>query len=127
MRWIDAAETMINAGEGWAELGFRGQFVPRELMSAAQIAAALPYDPPPPPPLTVTPWQARTALAQQGLLDDIEALIDSLGPSNPAHIAWHYAERIRRDSPLIAALQSQIGLTDAQLDDLFALAKSLSL
>ena len=123
-RWLDAAHTHVLRLTDGANVPADPKNADFAAIDPADIGA---FEAPPAPPLTVTPWQARTALAQAGLLDDIEALIDSLGPSNPAHIAWHYAERIRRDSPLIAALQSQIGLTDAQLDDLFALAKSLSL
>lgn len=82
---------------------------------------------PAPAPITVTPWQARAALAGAGKLAAVEAAVEALGVSHPAYIAWHYAERIRRDSPLIAALAPALNLTDAELDALFANAATLSL
>lgn len=90
------------------------------LASGAQIA---PYEEPPPEiPQHVTPWQAREALRLAGLLPAINAHIEALGENHQAYIAWHYAERIARTSPLIAALAPAFGLSEQQLDDLFTTA-----
>lgn len=85
------------------------------------------YEPPPEQPVTVTPWQAREALRITGKLAAVNAFIDNLGGEHPAYVAYHYAERFSRASPLIAALKDQLGFTDKDLDDLFALAKTLRL
>lgn len=67
-------------------------------------------------PKTLTPRQARLALLNAGLLDDIEALITT---NRSLGIWWEYSLDIRRDNPeLIAAAQS-LNLTDTQVDQLF--------
>jgi hypothetical protein len=98
-----------------------------EFAEAIPPAVIAPYVAPPAPPISVTPWQARSALAGVGKLAAVEAAVAALGVTHPAHIAWHYAERIRRDSPLIAALAGPLNLSDADLDALFEVAKGLSL
>lgn len=70
-----------------------------------------------------TPRQARLALAQAGLLSAVEARI-AAAPAT-VRIEWEYANEIRRDWPPIADAAADLGLTEAQLDDLFALAASL--
>lgn len=77
--------------------------------------------------ISVTPWQAREALRRAGLLADVEVTVEGLGVTSEAYIAWHYAERIRRSSPLIAALAPALNLSDAQLDALFDTARGLHL
>lgn len=90
------------------------------LASGAEIA---PYVPPPPAvPQIVTLWQAREALRLAGLLPAVNAHIDGLGENHQVYIAWHYAERIARNSPLIAALAPVFNLSEQQLDDLFIVA-----
>ena len=42
-----------------------------------------------------------------------------------ARIEWEYAATVDRDSPLVAGLVATLGLTDAQLDALFAAAAAL--
>jgi hypothetical protein len=92
------------------------------------------YTPPPatppepdPVPQSVTPWQAREALRLNGLLSAVNAHIDGLGDAHAAYVAWHYAERIRRNSPFVETLAPTFGLSEAQLDALFTQAASLSL
>lgn len=90
------------------------------IASGAEIA---PYVPPPPAvPQIVTLWQAREALRLAGLLPAVNAHIDGLGENHQVYIAWHYAERIARNSPLIAALAPVFNLSEQQLDDLFIVA-----
>jgi len=73
-------------------------------------------------PLTVTPRQARLALNQQGLLSQVNAAVAAAG--GPTQITWEYASQITRTDPLIAAIGAQLGLNDAQIDALFALAQT---
>jgi hypothetical protein len=76
--------------------------------------------------VSVTPWQAREALRRAGLLGTVDAAVTALGATSEAYVAWHYADRIRRASPLIEALAPSLGLSDAQLDALFETAKGLT-
>lgn len=70
-----------------------------------------------------TPRQARLALAQAGLLTAVEAWIETA--PDTVRIEWEYANEIRRDWPPIADAAQALGLTEAQLDGLFALAAAL--
>jgi len=75
----------------------------------------------------VTPRQARLALLQNGLLDQVDAIIASL-PEPQKSIAqtdWEYAVSIERSSPWIAQIGAALGLDDEGLDELFALAATL--
>lgn len=78
-------------------------------------------------PQSVSPWQAREALRLAGLLPAVNAHIEGLGENHQVYIAWHYAERIARASPLIAALAPAFNLDDGDLDALFTTAAALSL
>ena len=83
-----------------------------------------PYIPPPPPiPFSVTPFQAKAAILQAGLLPAVEAALATASPI--AQLAWSDATEFTRDSPTIAALAAQLGLTDAQVDDLFIAASQV--
>lgn len=86
------------------------------------------YDPAPPyVPTVITMRQARLALLGAGLLSSIETAIESM-PSpqkEEVRIEWDYSTLVRRDNKSIQALAAAIGLSDAQLDDLFVSASSL--
>lgn len=71
--------------------------------------------------------QARLALLQAGLLDQVQAAIEAMPgvDGQAARIAWEYRSTVRRDSPLVLALAAQLDLSEQQLDDLFAAAASL--
>ncbi len=73
--------------------------------------------------MTCTPRQARLALQQAGLLAAVEAWIASADEAT--RIEWEFALEIRRDWQPLAACASALGLTDEQLDGLFALAGAL--
>ena len=72
---------------------------------------------PEPVPQQVTMRQARLELLSRGLLDDVEAVIAAAG--REAQIEWEYASLVERSNSVIAVVQAQQGLTDAQIDDLF--------
>jgi len=68
--------------------------------------------------MACTAAQARMAMASAGMLDVAAAAVAASG--NPAmQIAWEYGTEWQRNDPRIVALAASIGLTDAQLDDLF--------
>ena len=84
--------------------------------------------PPPPPVTTVTMRQARLALLNAGLLDDVEAAIAAIPDETQrraAQIEWEYAAIVERNSALIQQLAPALGLTEAQMDELFATAAGL--
>ncbi|WRH62028.1 MAG: hypothetical protein RSE12_16900 [Fuscovulum sp.] len=94
--------------------------------------------PPPPPPIipsSVTPRQARLALAWAAspdpayphMLGMVEALFDGLPEPQKtvAKISWEYSTVIERSNPLIAQLQTLVGLTDEEIDALFIAASKL--
>ncbi len=83
--------------------------------------------PAPKVPEAVTMRQARLALLQAGLLDQIDAAIASLAgdEGKAARIEWDYANEVRRDSSLIAMFSAKIGLSDEQMDKLFITAAGL--
>ena len=74
-------------------------------------------------PQSVTRRQARLALLNAGLLTAVEAWIAQASPA--VQIDWECAQEIQRDWPAIAEAATALGLTDAQLDDLFAAAGTL--
>jgi hypothetical protein len=71
----------------------------------------------------VTIRQAKLALLQAELLDDVEAAMTQA--DRATQIEWEYATEFRRDWPALIAMQPPLGLTDTQIDDLFKLAATL--
>ena len=87
------------------------------LVAAGELTIA-PYVPPPAPPVTqVTMRQARLALLAADLLDDVDAMV--LQADREVKIDWEYATVVDRSSPLVIAIGSQLGLTEAEIDALF--------
>lgn len=78
--------------------------------------------------LTVNRRQALRALHDAGLLDDVEAAISGLPEpqKTQARIDWDNAQDFRRDFPLLQQLAGAIGLTPAQVDNLFAAAAAIT-
>lgn len=70
--------------------------------------------------MTVSRFQALAALLNAGLLSQVNAALADAGPL--AQLAWAEATEFRRNSPTIAGLSAGLGLTDAQVDDLFRAA-----
>lgn len=79
-----------------------------------------PVAPAPPAPIVPTSVSMRKAelqLLEDGLLDDIEALIETLPRS--AQIEWRRATEVERSHPLVEVVRVQKGLTVEQIDELF--------
>lgn len=68
-------------------------------------------------------FQAKAALAQLELLELVEIYIQ--GADQTARLAWQEALQFERLSPTLASVAQGLGLTDQQLDDLFALAATI--
>uniref|UniRef100_E6VL45 Uncharacterized protein n=1 Tax=Rhodopseudomonas palustris (strain DX-1) TaxID=652103 RepID=E6VL45_RHOPX len=75
------------------------------------------------PVASVTPKQARLALLQAGLLDQVEAVIAA--GSKADQITWEFATEIRRDDPLLVSIGSGLTLSSDQIDVLFKYAATL--
>lgn len=69
-----------------------------------------------------TPAQMRLSLHRAGLLATVQAIADS---DPEASIVWEYATVILRNSPFIAALQDQSGMTPEEIDTLFITAMAI--
>ena len=76
-----------------------------------------------PVPASVSMRQARLALLQKGLLDDVEGAILTAGPA--AKIEWEYGTEVKRTSGLIQQIATILGITNKEIDDLFILAVTL--
>lgn len=73
-------------------------------------------------PTSVTMYQARYVLIEDGLDDDVESAIEKI--ENPiqkkkARAAWEYATTVDRDSEFTQFFAMALELSDAQLDSLF--------
>lgn len=79
------------------------------------------------PDMVVTMRQARLALADQGLLTQINDAIALIPEPDKTkiQIEWEYASEVVRTSSWVSALQPALGVTDEQMDDLFRLAETL--
>ena len=71
--------------------------------------------------------QARLALLSTGRLADVNSAIAGLPEPqrSAADIEWNYGNEVQRNSTLVTMLGGMLGLTDTQLDELFALAATL--
>jgi len=78
-------------------------------------------------PVLVTPKQARLAMLDAGILATVEGLIAGMEgvDGQKARIVWEWANEIRRDDPLLVSLASSLGMTSAQIDQLFIAASAL--
>jgi len=75
-------------------------------------------------PQVVTMRQARLALLQSNLLSTVDTAIAN-GTDEAMKIEWEYATEVRRDWASLIAMTTTMGMTSAQLDDLFLLASTL--
>jgi len=74
--------------------------------------------------MIVSKWQAKEALRLSGLLEAATAAVNAADART--QLAWSEVQQFERNSPTIAALAGVLGLSDAQVDDLFALASAQS-
>lgn len=74
-------------------------------------------------PAAISAVQARLALNRAGLREAAETAIAQA--DQDVRDLWEYAATLHRDHPVLRALAAAVGLTDAQLDDLFIQAATL--
>ena len=71
---------------------------------------------------SITPRQARITLLRAGMLD---AVNQAVANNREWAITWEFATEVKRDDPMIAAVQALLGKTDADIDALFIEASQL--
>jgi hypothetical protein len=78
-------------------------------------------------PQEVTPRQARLALLRAGLLTTVNNYVASVtgAEGDSMRVEWEFANMISRTDPLIVSLAPALGLTPAQIDQLFIQAAIL--
>lgn len=74
-------------------------------------------------PSTVSMRQARLALLQSNLLDEVNTAIAT--GTEADKITWEYATEVNRSDALVANMATALNLTSTDLDDLFTLANTL--
>ena len=121
---VAAADPQFAASQGWIALpegaGIGWTY------DGATFAPPAPQ--PAPVPHAVTMRQARLALIDAGLLDDIEAAIEAIADSTQrakARAEWEYSNDVRRDHPLVNAVLSAQGKDSGEIDDLFRAAAAI--
>lgn len=78
-------------------------------------------------PREVTMRQARQALILAGLDEAVEAALAAM-PGTPGKLAraeWERSQTVQRTRPLVLQMGTALGLTSAQLDQLFITASQL--
>lgn len=107
--------------------------IPIESLDASLLGhtyAAGVFTPPPPVslvPTVLTMRQARLVLFTAGLINSVQAAIDSL-PSpqkEKAQIEWEYSNEVQRHNGFVSQLAPALGLTSEQVDALFVTGAAL--
>ncbi len=75
-------------------------------------------------PKSITRRQFKLALLGMGLLDDVEAAV-AASPDRALQISYNDALEFERNNPLILAMSSMLGKTEAELDALFVAGSQL--
>jgi hypothetical protein len=81
-------------------------------------------------PQSITRAQGKAALIQAGLWSGVEAFVAAIPDETEralANVALHDTLTWKRSSPFLAAAAQALGITDEQLDALFAMADSVEL
>ena len=110
-------EQELNVGIGW---GWDG--------SAFVEPPAQPQpQPEPQPPASVSMRQARLALLAYGIYANVDPAIEAMPEPDrsAARIEWDYSNEVQRHNGFVSQLGPALGLTEEQIDQLFALAATL--
>jgi hypothetical protein len=75
--------------------------------------------------MVVTPFQAKAALLDAGLLGDIETLIADPATDRKVVLAWNNVQNFERLSPMITGIATALGWSNEQLDALFEAASQI--
>ncbi len=74
---------------------------------------------------TVSKFQAKAALKQAGLLAQVRDSMAALPDDDITRLAWEDAQEFRRDSPTVASMAANLGLSEEQIDGLFEQARTI--
>jgi hypothetical protein len=98
-----------------------------ETMTSAQESAFLAQQSLSDIPQEVSMRQARLALFNAGLLSQVDAAIAAMSEPDKtiADIQWNHASSVVRANSLVTSLGGALGLSGAQLDQLFVTAWGL--
>lgn len=105
--------------------GSRDSFISDGLAPITKAEADALLVQPPSVPQSVTRFQARAAIHLAGLLEQVEALMAHPDTPMLAKLAWQDAQEFKRTSPTVLAMAGALGLTEAQIDDLFTTASGI--
>lgn len=84
----------------------------------------VPYMPEPTPiPASISPRQIRQALTRKGLRSAVEAAVAA--SSQDIKDWWEFSTVCERDNEHVISMATALGVTDAQLDDLWTLGATL--
>jgi hypothetical protein len=84
-----------------------------------------PYVPPQPPPVSVvTAVQGRIALLNANLLTSAQSAVNTAGGATA--IWWEYATTWERENTILQSMATTLGLTEAQVDQLFTAASKIT-
>lgn len=72
--------------------------------------------------LSITPLQAKLQLLEEGLLDAVEVMVKT---NKKVELYWTNAQKFYRNDEILLGMATALGLSDAQLDDLFMKAGQL--
>jgi hypothetical protein len=106
-------------GEPATKAAYEKQEAKREKEKAAYKAEAL-------KPVSVTMRQARLALLEAGLLDNVQNIVAGMQgvEGTAARIEWEYSSTMVRSQPLVAQLAAVLKLKPADVDALFLSAST---
>ena len=76
-----------------------------------------------PPPVAVSMLQARLAINAAGLRSKVDAALSAA--SQDVQDYWNLSPTIERSHPIVAQICAALGLTDAQMDQLFKAAANI--
>lgn len=78
-----------------------------------------------PVPQEVTRFQLRAALLQVGVLEDVETYMSTQVTDPFVQLAWQEGHTFKRNSQIVQDIQSRLGLTDEQMDNIFRFAATI--
>ena len=77
---------------------------------------------------TISLRQAREALIEKGLFDNVESILASVEDPKEKKILtnyWEYSQEFQRDHKLLGLITQALGMTDDEVDEFFLFAYSL--
>jgi hypothetical protein len=95
--------------------GFVGEYSTREHVEPVE----------PVEDITVTTYQAKAALAIAGRYDEVDAYMRLDTTDRITKLKWEYAS-FKRSDPSVLAIGAALGMSAQDLDDLFALAQTIT-